>query len=107
MLPVELQKGFQRCEKPLLPHCRQEAAAKDTLVFLATSEEALEVYAYLRETLIQTGLQQGRSGPAQAQDLGSAPLQQVGRSFAPEAADPLLTGAFLLRLTGSCCWKRS
>lgn len=92
MLPIELQKDFQRCEKPLLPHCRQKAAAKDTLVFLATSEEALEVYAYLRETLIQIGLQQRRSGPAQAQDLGSAPLQQVGRSLAPKAADPLFTG---------------
>eukprot|EP00066_Takifugu_rubripes_P029339 XP_011618605.1 PREDICTED: poly [ADP-ribose] polymerase 4 [Takifugu rubripes] len=55
----------------------EEAAAKDTLVFLATSEEALEVYTYLRETLIQTGLQQRRSGSAQAQDLGSAPLRQL------------------------------
>lgn len=117
MLPVELQKDFQRCQKPLLPHCRaneslcrQKAAAKDTLVFLATSEEALEVYTYLRETLIQTGLQQRRSGPAQAQDLGSAPLQQVRCSLAPtvsKSADQLLISAYLLRLTGSCCWKRS
>lgn len=51
---------------------------KDTLVFLTTSEEALEVYAYLRETLIGTGLQQRSGTPARARNhLGSAPLQQV------------------------------
>lgn len=50
---------------------------KDALVFLTTSEEALEVYKGLRECLLQTGLQQRRSIPAQAQGLGSAPLQQV------------------------------
>lgn len=91
MLPVELQ----RWEKPLLPHrraneslCPQKAAAKETLVFLATSEEALEVYTYLRGTLIQTGLQQSGSGSAQAQDqdLGSAPLQQVRCSSPPNPA---------------------
>lgn len=50
---------------------------KDMLVFPTTSEEALEVYKDLRESLLQTGLQQRRSIPAQAEELGSAPLQQV------------------------------
>lgn len=50
---------------------------RDMLVFPPTSEEALEVYKRLRESLLQSGLQQRRSGPAQAQELGSAPLQQV------------------------------
>lgn len=50
---------------------------KDTLVFLSTSEEALEVYKALRETLQATGLQMRSNIPPQAQDLGSAALQQV------------------------------
>lgn len=91
-LPVELQGDCQPCETPPFPRCRaneslcrQKAAAKATLVFLATSEEALEVYTHLRETLIRTGLWQSSSSPAQAQDLGSGPLQQVRCSFGPEA----------------------
>lgn len=50
---------------------------KDKLVFLTTSEEALEVYKDLRETLPATGLQLRSHIPPQALDLGSAPLQQV------------------------------
>lgn len=51
-------------------------------MFLATSEEALEVYSYLRQTLIGTGLQQRSSTPARARDhLGSVPLQQVPSSL--------------------------
>ena len=55
----------------------QGPAVKDMLVFPPTSEEALEVYKCLRESLLQMGLQQRWSCPAQAQELGSAPLQQV------------------------------
>lgn len=47
------------------------------LLFLSTSEEALEVYKTLRETLQTTGLQLRSNMPPQARDLGSAPLQQV------------------------------
>lgn len=50
---------------------------KDKLVFLATSEDALEVYLALREALQNTGLQLRLNIPPQAQDLGSGPLQQV------------------------------
>lgn len=47
------------------------------LLFLSTSEEALEVYKTLKETLQTTGLQLRNNQPPEAQDLGSAPLQQV------------------------------
>uniref|UniRef100_A0A8C9XRC2 Poly [ADP-ribose] polymerase n=1 Tax=Sander lucioperca TaxID=283035 RepID=A0A8C9XRC2_SANLU len=47
------------------------------LVFLSTSEEALEVYKALRERLQATGLQLRNNTPPQAGDLGSAPLQQL------------------------------
>ncbi|XP_041806571.1 protein mono-ADP-ribosyltransferase PARP4 [Chelmon rostratus] len=55
----------------------KRAAVRDILVFLSTSEEALEVYKTLRETLQAAGLQLRSSIPPQAQDLGSAPLQQL------------------------------
>uniref|UniRef100_A0A3Q3SUW4 Poly [ADP-ribose] polymerase n=1 Tax=Mastacembelus armatus TaxID=205130 RepID=A0A3Q3SUW4_9TELE len=54
-----------------------KAAVKDMLVFLSTSEEALEVYQALRQTLEATGLQLRDSIPLQAQNLGSAALQQL------------------------------
>lgn len=50
------------------------------LVFLSTSEEALEVYQALRDTLQASGLQLRTSISPQAPDLGSAPFQQVGHS---------------------------
>ncbi|XP_070832623.1 protein mono-ADP-ribosyltransferase PARP4 [Chaetodon trifascialis] len=53
------------------------AAVRDMLVFLSTSEEALQVYKALRETLQTTGLQLRSNIPPQAQGLGSAPLQQL------------------------------
>ncbi|XP_076603579.1 protein mono-ADP-ribosyltransferase PARP4 [Chaetodon auriga] len=53
------------------------AAVKDMLVFLSTSEEALQVYKALRETLQTTGLQLRSNIPPQTQGLGSAPLQQL------------------------------
>uniref|UniRef100_A0A3Q4BV00 Poly [ADP-ribose] polymerase n=1 Tax=Mola mola TaxID=94237 RepID=A0A3Q4BV00_MOLML len=49
----------------------------DMLVFLTTSEEALEVYEALRESFPATGLQLRSNIPARALDLGSAPLQQL------------------------------
>ncbi|XP_070770875.1 protein mono-ADP-ribosyltransferase PARP4 [Enoplosus armatus] len=55
----------------------KKAAVRDMLVFLSTSEEALEVYKALRETLQATGLQLRSSIPPQARGLGSAPLQQL------------------------------
>ncbi|KAM9347781.1 protein mono-ADP-ribosyltransferase PARP4 [Symphorus nematophorus] len=55
----------------------KKAVVRDMLVFLSTSEEALEVYKDLRETLTATGLQLRSNIPPQAQHLGSAPLQQL------------------------------
>uniref|UniRef100_A0A3Q1JHS3 Poly [ADP-ribose] polymerase n=1 Tax=Anabas testudineus TaxID=64144 RepID=A0A3Q1JHS3_ANATE len=55
----------------------KKAAVKDKLVFLPTSEDALEVYLALRENLQSTGLQLRSNIPSQAQDLGSGPLQQL------------------------------
>ncbi|XP_033966298.1 protein mono-ADP-ribosyltransferase PARP4 isoform X2 [Pseudochaenichthys georgianus] len=53
----------------------KEAAVRDMLVHLSTSEEALEVYKILRETLQAEGLQLRNNTPPQAPDLGSDPLQ--------------------------------
>ncbi|XP_035532220.1 protein mono-ADP-ribosyltransferase PARP4 [Morone saxatilis] len=52
-------------------------AVRDMLVFPSTSEEALEVFKALRETLQASGLQLRSNIPPRAQDLGSAPLQQL------------------------------
>ncbi|XP_034549459.1 protein mono-ADP-ribosyltransferase PARP4 isoform X8 [Notolabrus celidotus] len=55
----------------------KKAALRDTLVFLSTSEEALEVYKDLRETMSKSGLKLRSNFPPQAQALGSDPLQQL------------------------------
>eukprot|EP00064_Thunnus_orientalis_P008537 superscaffoldBa00001022_g8560 len=54
-----------------------KAAVRDMLAFLSTSEEALEMYQALKETLQASGLQFRTSIPPQARDLGSLPLQQL------------------------------
>uniref|UniRef100_A0A671Z3J2 Poly [ADP-ribose] polymerase n=1 Tax=Sparus aurata TaxID=8175 RepID=A0A671Z3J2_SPAAU len=55
----------------------KKAAVRDKLVYLSTSEEAVEVYKDLRDTLQASGLQLRSSLPPQARHLGSAPLQQL------------------------------
>ncbi|XP_041662697.1 protein mono-ADP-ribosyltransferase PARP4 [Cheilinus undulatus] len=52
-------------------------AVKNTLVFLSKSEDALEVFKSLRETMLKTDLQLRSNFPPQAQTLGSAPLQEL------------------------------
>ncbi|XP_068429034.1 protein mono-ADP-ribosyltransferase PARP4 [Clinocottus analis] len=54
-----------------------KAAARDTLVFLSTSEEAVQVYEAQRESLQAAGLQIRTGTPTLDQHLGSAPLQQL------------------------------
>uniref|UniRef100_UPI0037E7B75D protein mono-ADP-ribosyltransferase PARP4 isoform X2 n=1 Tax=Semicossyphus pulcher TaxID=241346 RepID=UPI0037E7B75D len=54
-----------------------KAAVKDKLVFLSTSEDALDVYKTLRKTLQTTGLQLRSNFPLETQALGSDPLQQL------------------------------
>ncbi|XP_075886999.1 protein mono-ADP-ribosyltransferase PARP4 [Nelusetta ayraudi] len=54
-----------------------EAAVKDTMVFLDTSEEALECFKSLKEKLTSSGLQLRDDVPLQSHRLGSAPLQQL------------------------------
>ncbi|XP_070694423.1 protein mono-ADP-ribosyltransferase PARP4 [Pempheris klunzingeri] len=53
------------------------AVVTDTLVFLSTSEEALEVYEALTESTQAAGLLPRSNIPPQAQVQGSAPLQQL------------------------------
>uniref|UniRef100_A0A3B4UNQ4 Poly [ADP-ribose] polymerase n=1 Tax=Seriola dumerili TaxID=41447 RepID=A0A3B4UNQ4_SERDU len=75
-----VNKQVSGCDQSLLKClclCQQKEAVKDMLVFLSTSEEALEVYQALRETFKTTGLQLRSSIPPQARDLGSTPLQQL------------------------------
>uniref|UniRef100_A0A3Q0SU44 Poly [ADP-ribose] polymerase n=1 Tax=Amphilophus citrinellus TaxID=61819 RepID=A0A3Q0SU44_AMPCI len=52
-------------------------AVRDKLVFLSTSEEALEVYQALTDTLEASGLQKRSRFPPSAREIGSAPLQQL------------------------------
>ncbi|XP_030580308.1 protein mono-ADP-ribosyltransferase PARP4-like [Archocentrus centrarchus] len=52
-------------------------AVRDKLVFLSTSEEALEVYRALTDTLEASGLQKRSRFPPSAREIGSAPLQQL------------------------------
>lgn len=66
----------------------QKAAVKDKLVFVTTSEDALDVYKTLRESLQTTGLQLRSNIPRQAPGLGSAPLQQVPHSLSMSAQFP-------------------
>uniref|UniRef100_A0A673BE31 Poly [ADP-ribose] polymerase n=1 Tax=Sphaeramia orbicularis TaxID=375764 RepID=A0A673BE31_9TELE len=47
------------------------------LVFLSTSEEALETYQALRDSMKTTGLQLRSSSSLKSKGLGSAPLQQL------------------------------
>ncbi|XP_032423848.1 protein mono-ADP-ribosyltransferase PARP4-like [Xiphophorus hellerii] len=55
----------------------KKTAVMDRLVFLSTSEEALDVYKVLSEELDRSELQRMSSLPAEAPHLGSAPLQQL------------------------------
>ncbi|KAM4731321.1 protein mono-ADP-ribosyltransferase PARP4 [Anableps anableps] len=55
----------------------KKAAVMDQLVFLSTSEKALDVYKALSEELERSDLQRMSSLPAEAPHLGSAPLQQL------------------------------
>ncbi|XP_047457616.1 protein mono-ADP-ribosyltransferase PARP4 isoform X5 [Mugil cephalus] len=55
----------------------QKAAVRDMQVFLSSSEEALEVYQSLRDSLEASGLQKRSCVPPQAKNLGSAPLHQL------------------------------
>lgn len=66
---------------PTLCFFLQKAAVKDMLVFVTTSEDALDVYKTLRETLQTAGLQLRSNVPPQAPGLGSAALQQVRHSL--------------------------
>ncbi|XP_054643397.1 protein mono-ADP-ribosyltransferase PARP4-like isoform X4 [Dunckerocampus dactyliophorus] len=54
-----------------------ETVERDMVVFPPTSEEAVEVYRTLTESLPASGLQPRIDMPQQARDLGSAPLRQL------------------------------
>ncbi|XP_016517770.1 poly [ADP-ribose] polymerase 4-like isoform X1 [Poecilia formosa] len=55
----------------------KKAAVMDQLVFLSTSEEAVDVYKELSEELERSELQRMSGLPAEAPHLGSAPLEQL------------------------------
>ncbi|CAB1424384.1 unnamed protein product [Pleuronectes platessa] len=68
------EKGRQYCVVRCL---KSDVEAKKELVFLATSEDAVDVYQALRETSQAAGLQLRRSIPPQSLGLASFPLQQL------------------------------
>ncbi|XP_013770398.1 poly [ADP-ribose] polymerase 4 isoform X2 [Pundamilia nyererei] len=55
----------------------EKKAVRDKLVFLSTSEEALEVFQALRDSLEASGLRRQSRFPPSAREMGSAPLQQL------------------------------
>ncbi|XP_024656188.2 protein mono-ADP-ribosyltransferase PARP4 isoform X2 [Maylandia zebra] len=55
----------------------EKKAVRDKLVFLSTSEEALEVFQALRDSLEASGLRRQSRFPPSACEMGSAPLQQL------------------------------
>uniref|UniRef100_I3JVK9 Poly [ADP-ribose] polymerase n=1 Tax=Oreochromis niloticus TaxID=8128 RepID=I3JVK9_ORENI len=55
----------------------KDDAVRDKLVFLSTSEEALEVFQALRDSLEASGLRKQSRFPPSAREMGSAPLQQL------------------------------
>ncbi|XP_059198459.1 protein mono-ADP-ribosyltransferase PARP4 isoform X2 [Centropristis striata] len=81
VLELQSHKGEKAWQYRVVRYWKQDilskAAVRDKLVFLSTSEEALEVYKTLREILQATGLQLRNNVPPQACHLGSAPLQQL------------------------------
>ncbi|XP_034741908.1 protein mono-ADP-ribosyltransferase PARP4 [Etheostoma cragini] len=82
VLELQSYKGEKGQQYRVVRYCKDDignkkAAVRDMLVFVSTSEEALEVYKALRDKLQATGLQLRNNTPSQAGDLGSAPLQQL------------------------------
>ncbi|XP_047198567.1 protein mono-ADP-ribosyltransferase PARP4 isoform X2 [Hippoglossus stenolepis] len=67
------EKGRQYC----VVRCWKSDVEAKELVFLATSEDAVDVYRALRETSQAAGLQPRRSIPPQSLGLASFPLQQL------------------------------
>ncbi|XP_035770641.1 protein mono-ADP-ribosyltransferase PARP4, partial [Neolamprologus brichardi] len=57
----------------------EKKAVRDKLVFVSTSEEALEVFQALRDSLEASGLRRQSRFPPSAREMGSAPLQQLIR----------------------------
>ncbi|XP_063353193.1 protein mono-ADP-ribosyltransferase PARP4 isoform X2 [Pelmatolapia mariae] len=55
----------------------EKKAVRDKLVFLSTSEEALELIQALRDSLEASGLRKQSRFPPSAREMGSAPLQQL------------------------------
>ncbi|XP_039870516.1 protein mono-ADP-ribosyltransferase PARP4-like isoform X1 [Simochromis diagramma] len=55
----------------------EKKAVRNKLVFLSTSEEALEVFQALRDSLEASGLRRQSRFPPSAREMGSAPLQQL------------------------------
>uniref|UniRef100_A0A8C4EJQ4 Poly [ADP-ribose] polymerase n=1 Tax=Dicentrarchus labrax TaxID=13489 RepID=A0A8C4EJQ4_DICLA len=82
VLELQSSKGDKEWQYRVVRYWKDDvfaktAAVRDMLVFPSNSEEALEVYKALRETLQASGLQLRSNIPPRAQDLGSAPLQQL------------------------------
>ncbi|XP_062287689.1 protein mono-ADP-ribosyltransferase PARP4 [Scomber scombrus] len=82
ILELQSSTGKKGRQYRVVKYCKHDirsdkAAVRDMLVFLSTSEEALEVYQALKETLQASGLQLRTSIPPRARDLGSSPLQQL------------------------------
>uniref|UniRef100_A0A8C4EJQ5 Poly [ADP-ribose] polymerase n=1 Tax=Dicentrarchus labrax TaxID=13489 RepID=A0A8C4EJQ5_DICLA len=78
VLELQSSKGDKEWQYRVVRYWKDDTAAvRDMLVFPSNSEEALEVYKALRETLQASGLQLRSNIPPRAQDLGSAPLQQL------------------------------
>ncbi|XP_056145219.1 protein mono-ADP-ribosyltransferase PARP4 isoform X2 [Lampris incognitus] len=83
VLELQSSRGEGGQQYRVVKYCKdnkgvKSRAVRDKLVFLSTSEEAVDVFQALKKELQQLkGLKQRRSLPPQAQDMSSAALKQL------------------------------
>ncbi|KAM9801744.1 protein mono-ADP-ribosyltransferase PARP4 isoform 3-T4 [Syngnathus typhle] len=77
VLELQSAKGKKRQQYRVIRYWKDQTLPNDMVTFPSTSEEAVEVYQILTETLLASGLRLWAGIPPQDQNLGSDPLQQL------------------------------
>ncbi|XP_049583917.1 protein mono-ADP-ribosyltransferase PARP4 isoform X2 [Syngnathus scovelli] len=77
VLELQSAKGKKRQQYRVIRYWKDQTLPNDMVAFPSTSEEAVEVYQILTETLLASGLRLWAGIPPQDQNLGSDPLQQL------------------------------
>ncbi|XP_037095147.1 protein mono-ADP-ribosyltransferase PARP4 [Syngnathus acus] len=77
VLELQSAKGKKRQQYRVIRYWKDQTLPNDMVTFPSTSEEAVEIYQILTETLLASGLRLWAGIPPQDQNLGSDPLQQL------------------------------